>query len=555
MVRKHPQAVYILLGATQPHVKKDRGESYRLSLQRRARELGVGDHVIFHNRFVDLKELCEFLGAADIYVTPYLNQEQIVSGTLAYALGSGKATVSTPYWYAEEMLAEGRGRIVPFGDPAALADQVNDLFTQEVERHAMRKRAYTFCRDMVWKEVARQYLDVFSQVKRERESAPRPVFRARTMGSVPREIPQPKLDHIIRLTDDVGILQHAKFIVPDRFHGYCTDDNARALIAVLLAREMLADGEAVTNLACTYIGFLHHAFNEENGRFRNFMGYDRRWLEEVGSEDSHGRAVWGLGQAVALAESEDIRAAAQAVFEKALPALTDFDSPRAWAFALGGIHAYLSKFSGDSEVRRIREKLANKLLRLFHDHASDDWPWIEDTVTYANGKIPQALILAGRRQNKDDMLNAGLRGLEWLMDIQTDPRGHFVPVGNNGWYPRGGEKARFDQQPIEALNMIEACREAYEATNDEKWLSHAQRCLEWFLGRNDLNAPLYDHKSGGCCDGLQADGPNRNQGAESTLVCFLSLLVLNQMRGRQIAVEATSETNLETRREVTVHGQ
>jgi hypothetical protein len=555
VVRKHPQAVYILLGATQPHVKKDRGESYRLSLQRRARELGVGDHVIFHNRFVDLKELCEFLGAADIYVTPYLNQEQIVSGTLAYALGSGKATVSTPYWYAEEMLAEGRGRIVPFGDPAALADQVNDLFTQEVERHAMRKRAYTFCRDMVWKEVARQYLDVFSQVKRERESAPRPVFRARTMGSVPREIPQPKLDHIIRLTDDVGILQHAKFIVPDRFHGYCTDDNARALIAVLLAREMLADGEAVTNLACTYIGFLHHAFNEENGRFRNFMGYDRRWLEEVGSEDSHGRAVWGLGQAVALAESEDIRAAAQAVFEKALPALTDFDSPRAWAFALGGIHAYLSKFSGDSEVRRIREKLANKLLRLFHDHASDDWPWIEDTVTYANGKIPQALILAGRRQNKDDMLNAGLRGLEWLMDIQTDPRGHFVPVGNNGWYPRGGEKARFDQQPIEALNMIEACREAYEATNDEKWLSHAQRCLEWFLGRNDLNAPLYDHKSGGCCDGLQADGPNRNQGAESTLVCFLSLLVLNQMRGRQIAVEATSETNLETRREVTVHGQ
>lgn len=511
--------------------------------------------MIFHNRFVDLKELCEFLGAADIYVTPYLNQEQIVSGTLAYALGSGKATVSTPYWYAEEMLAEGRGRIVPFGDPAALADQVNDLFTQEVERHAMRKRAYTFCRDMVWKEVARQYLDVFSQVKRERESAPRPVFRARTMGSVPREIPQPKLDHIIRLTDDVGILQHAKFIVPDRFHGYCTDDNARALIAVLLAREMLADGEAVTNLACTYIGFLHHAFNEENGRFRNFMGYDRRWLEEVGSEDSHGRAVWGLGQAVALAESEDIRAAAQAVFEKALPALTDFDSPRAWAFALGGIHAYLSKFSGDSEVRRIREKLANKLLRLFHDHASDDWPWIEDTVTYANGKIPQALILAGRRQNKDDMLNAGLRGLEWLMDIQTDPRGHFVPVGNNGWYPRGGEKARFDQQPIEALNMIEACREAYEATNDEKWLSHAQRCLEWFLGRNDLNAPLYDHKSGGCCDGLQADGPNRNQGAESTLVCFLSLLVLNQMRGRQIAVEATSETNLETRREVTVHGQ
>ncbi|MBW1988154.1 MAG: glycosyltransferase family 4 protein [Deltaproteobacteria bacterium] len=540
VVKEHPQVVYIVLGATHPHVKKQQGESYRLSLQRRSRELGVGDHVIFHNRFVDLKELCEFLGAADIYVTPYLNQEQIVSGTLAYALGSGKATVSTPYWYAEEMLAEGRGRIVPFQDPAALAAQVNDLFTHEVERHAMRKRAYTFCRSMVWKEVARQYLDVFSQVKRERESAPRPVFRARTMASVPREIPQPKLDHIIRLTDDVGILQHAKFIVPDRYHGYCTDDNARALIAVLMARDMLADGEAITNLACTYISFLHHAFNEENGRFRNFMGYDRRWLEEAGSEDSHGRAIWGLGQAVALAKSEDIRAAAQAVFEKALPAVADFVWPRAWAFALVGIHAYLSKFGGDSEVRRIREKLANKLLRLYRDNASDDWPWIEDKLTYANGKIPQALILSGRWQDKEEMLDAGLRSLEWLMEIQTDPKGHFVPVGNKGWYVRGGEKARFDQQPIEALDMIEACREAYEATSDAKWFSHAQRCLEWFLGRNDLNAPLYDHKSGGCCDGLQADGSNRNQGAESTLVCFLSLLALNQMRGRQISVEATA---------------
>jgi len=555
VVGEHPQAVYIVLGATHPHVKKEQGEAYRLSLQRRAREQGVGDHVIFHNRFVDLKELCEFIGAADIYVTPYLNREQIVSGTLAYALGSGKATVSTPYWYAEEMLAGGRGRIVPFQDPEALADQVNDLFTQEVARHAMRKRAYTFCRGMVWKEVARQYLDVFSRVKRERESAPRPVFRARTMESVPREIPRPKLDHIIRLTDDVGILQHVKFIVPDRYHGYCTDDNARALIAVLLAREMMAEGETATNLACTYISFLHHAFNEETGRFRNFMGYDRRWMEEVGSEDSHGRAVWGLGEAVALAESDDICAAAQGMFEKALPALTDFDSPRAWAFALVGIHAYLSRFGGDSEVRRIREKLANRLLRLFRDGASDDWPWIEDKVTYANGKISQALILSGRWQNKAEMLSAGLRSLEWLMEIQTDAGGHFVPVGNKGWYPRGGEKARFDQQPIEALNMIEACREAYDATSDEKWLSHAQRCLEWFLGRNDLNVPLYDHKSGGCCDGLQADGPNRNQGAESTLVCFLSLLALNQMRGRQIAVEATAETNLEPRLEVRVHGQ
>lgn len=553
VVRQHPEAVYIVLGATHPHVKKNHGEAYRLALQRRARELGVGEHLIFHNRFVDLKELCEFLGAADIYVTPYLNKEQIVSGTLAYALGSGKATVSTPYWYAEEMLAGGRGRLVPFQDAAALAGQVNDLLAREVERHAMRKRAYTFCREMIWKEVARKYLELFSDVKRERERSPRPVFRIKTMESFPRELPQPKLDHVIRLTDDVGILQHAKFIVPDRYHGYCTDDNARALIAVLLAKDMIPDSEAVTNLACTYMSFLHHAFNEENGRFRNFMGYDRRWLEEVGSEDSHGRAIWGLGEAVALAESADLRASARDVFEKALPALMEFNAPRTWAFALVGIHAYLRRYGGDSEVRRIREKLADRLFQQYRQNATDDWPWIEDIVTYANGKISQALIMSGRSQKNDEMMQAGLRSLAWLMKIQTDVKGYFVPIGNNGWYPRGGTKARFDQQPIEALNMIEACREAYEATNDAKWLTRAQRCLEWYLGRNDLNAPLYDHKTGGCCDGLQANGPNRNQGAESSLVCFLALLNLNQLRSRQISVEATTQT--ENHEEVIVYGQ
>lgn len=553
IVEHHPETVYIVLGATHPHVKKNQGESYRLSLQRRARDLGVSEHLIFHNRFVDLKELCEFLGAADIYATPYLNLEQVVSGTLAYALGSGKATISTPYWYAEEMLADGRGRLVPFNNPAALAEQVVDLLNNEVERHAMRKRAYTFCRKMIWKEVGRKYISLFNDVKAERARSPRPVFRAKTMDEAPRELPQPKLDHIIRLSDNVGILQHAKYIVPDRYHGYCTDDNARALIAVLMAKEMIADSEVVTNLACTYISFLHHAFNEETGRFRNFMGYDRRWLEEVGSEDSHGRAVWGLGEAVILAEEADIRDAARAIFEKALPAITAFTSPRTWAFALAGIHAYLGRYSGDSKVRRVREILADRLLDKYMQNASDEWPWIEDRLTYANGKIAQALILSGRCLNRDEMLEAGLKSLNWLIKIQTDTKGHFVPIGNNGWYSRDGAKARFDQQPIEALDMIEACREAYEATNEMSWIYHAQRCMEWFLGRNDLNAPLYDHKTGGCCDGLNADGPNRNQGAESTLVCFLSMLHLNRMRSSQISVGNRSEEAFVEYKEIVAH--
>lgn len=546
IVKQHPEVVYIVLGATHPHVKKEQGESYRLSLQRRARELGIGDHLIFHNRFVDLKELCEFLGAADIYVTPYLNQEQIVSGTLAYALGSGKAVVSTPYWYAEEMLAEGRGRLVPFQDADALAEQVNDLLDHEAERHAMRKRAYTFCREMVWKEVARRYLQLFHEVKEERARSPRPIFRAKTIDREPLELPQPKLDHIVRLTDDVGILQHARFMIADRYHGYCTDDNARALIAVLMARDMIPGSDITTELACTYLSFLHHAFNEETGRFRNFMGYDRRWLEEVGSEDSHGRAIWGLGEAVALAGTADIRDAAQALFVKALPALNDFEALRSWCFGLEGIHAYLSRYSGDSEVRRVRETLAGRLFNLYQKNVTDDWPWPEDRLTYANGKVVQALILCGRHMDREDMLQAGLRSLDWLMTVQTDPRGHFVPVGNRGWYPRNGTKARFDQQPIEALDIIQACREAYEATNDQKWVRHAQRCLEWYLGRNDLDTPLYNHKTGGCCDGLNADGSNRNQGAESTLVCFLSMLHMNRMRSSEIVVETETEAKEES---------
>lgn len=538
IVDEHPDAVYIILGATHPHVKRQYGESYRLSLQRRARELGVDDRIIFHNRYVTLVELCEFLGCADIYVTPYLNQEQIVSGTLAYALGCGKAIVSTPYWYAVEMLQDGRGRLVPFRDPKSLAREINYLLSNEVERHMMRKKAYTFSREMVWKEVARRYLKVFAEVRREREERPKTVFVAKMMREEPDEIPTPKLTHLIRLTDDVGIVQHAKYIVPDRFHGYCTDDNARALIATLIAMDLEAcdDEEMLTNLSCTYMSFLHHAFNPQNLRFRNFMGYDRKWLEEVGSEDSHGRALWSLGEAIYLCKNLELREAIIELFRLALSPVLDFTSPRAWAYALTGIHYYLNVFVGDTEVKRIRELLAYKLFNLFTKNATPDWPWIENIVTYANGRIPQALILSGMDMKRQDLIETGLSSLEWLISIQIDRKGHFVPIGSNGWYPRGGEKARFDQQPIEAQEMIEALRSAYLATSDEKWVEYAERCLEWFLGRNDLNVPLYDYKSGGCCDGLQPTGPNKNQGAESTLSFLLSLFRIYQLRKYQVSM-------------------
>lgn len=546
VVKRHPDATYIILGATHPHVKREQGESYRLSLHRLARDLRVEDHVIFHNRFVDLRELCEFLGAADIYVTPYLNREQIVSGTLAYALGAGKAIISTPYWYAEEMLAEGRGVLVPFRDPDALAEQVIYLLDNEVERHAMRKRAYTFARDMVWKQVARKYLEVFAEVRAERARHPRPVFQAPTLQDAPVEIPEIRLDHLRRLTDDTGMFQHAKFTVPDRQHGYCTDDNARALIAVTLAAEQMAETWELSRLGTIYLGFLYHAFNPAVGRFRNFMSYERQWLEREGSDDSHARAIWSLGVVVKHTKDPDICALAVNLFDQALPALLEMPSPRAWAIGLAGIHAYLHRFTGDSEARRVRERLAHRLFELYRQNATEDWPWVEDIVAYDNGKIPQALLVAGQELQREDMVQAGLRSLRWLLDIQTDPAGHFVPIGNQGWYRRGGVRARFDQQPLEAQSMLEACIEAYNVTGDRTWLREARRLVEWFLGRNDRGESLYDYRTGGCRDGLTPTGVNENQGAESTLALLLSLLQFSTVADRHTPTVRSALLETET---------
>ena len=524
IVRQHPDVTYMILGATHPHIKRECGEAYRLSLQRRAKELGVDSHVMFYNRFVTFEELCEFLAMADLYITPYLKPEQVVSGTLSYALGMGKATISTPYWYAEEMLAEGRGRLAPFRDSQALAECVIALLDNDVERHAMRKRAYTFCRHMVWKEVARRYLEVFREVETCFQWRPRLAPLETAAPLAPLEMPQLKFDHLRRLTDDVGLLQHARGIVPDRMHGYCTDDNARALIAVSMAQDLSPDDHELLELGCRYLSFLRHAFNAKQGRFRNFMGYDRRWQEDVGSEDSHGRAIWSLGLVIGAEKPTVLSDVALELFEQAVLIMKEFQSPRACAFGLMGIHAYLQRFSGDSEVRRLRRLLATHLFDLYQTHASAAWPWIEDAVTYANGKIAQALLLSGHALHHSDMFEAGLKSLAWLLREQTDSDGHFTPIGNQGWFWRQGTKARFDQQPIEAFTMIEACLEAYGLTQDEQWRNAARDCFEWFLGRNDMQVSVYDYKSGGCCDGLSANGVNRNQGAESTLAWLLSLL-------------------------------
>ena len=529
VVAKHPNAVYMVLGATHPHVRRHNGEEYRNGLHQLARELGVGDNVVFQNRFVELSELCEFLGAADIYVTPYLGETQITSGTLAYALGAGNAVVSTPYWYAEEMLAEDRGRLVPFRDGDAIAKQILDLLDNDLERDAIRKRAYQFSRHMIWEQVGRDYMEVVQEVQ---ESGSHPAMVAVPQsrpGAIDAELPEVDLRHLHMMTDDTGIFQHALYATPDRDHGYTTDDNARALIVAVQYWHQMRD-EAVIPLIQKYLGFLTHALDQESGRFRNFMNYDRRWADMVGSEDSHGRALWGLGVCVGLCKAEPIVGLASRLFERALTAMETFVSPRAWAFGIVGIQAYLQRFNGDHDARRVRSVLAERLYREFSEHSTDEWPWSEEVVTYSNAKLPHALLMAGKWMFRSEMIEMGEKSLAWLLKVQTGERGQLSLIGNAGWYPRGGVRARFDQQPIEAHALIDACIEAYNVTRQEFWLDHARRCFHWFLGDNDLRMPLHDSTTGGCHDGLHADRANANQGAESTLAWLMSLLLMHDLQ-------------------------
>ncbi len=543
VINKHPDVAYIILGATHPHILKQHGDAYRIMLQQLVRKLGIGEHVLFQNRFVELNELCEFLGITDIYVTPYLEEAQITSGTLAYAMGTGKAIISTPYWYATEMLADGRGRIVPFSNPDAMAEQIIDLLDNNVERHAMRKKAYTFTREAVWKEVARNYLQVFSEVRQNRTRNPRPRHSyIESIKAITKfELPEIKLDHLKAFTDDTGILQHANYTIPDRTHGYCTDDNARALLVTAMGQKNLpTNGLGLDFLSGHYLGFLLYAYNEKNGRFRNFMTYSRQWMEEIGSEDAHGRALWCIGKSVDFLQNPGHLAMSTTLFNKALRVAENFHSPRAIAFSLVGMHAYLDKFSGDSDVRRVRGILADRLFNQFQNNVTDDWPWIENTLTYANGKLPHALLLSGQWIQRSDMIDMGLRSLNWLLAIQTE-KGHFAPIGNSGWYKKDGPKARFDQQPIESNAMIEACIEAFNVTRDKAWIDNAVMCFNWYLGHNDLNMPLYDAKTGGCRDGLMADGINQNEGAESSLAWLLSLMSLQKLYADEILNQPSSQ--------------
>ena len=523
----HPETVYIVLGATHPHIVEREGEAYRLMLEARAQQLGVGGSMIFHNRFVSQEELTEFLSATDIYITPYLQAEQITSGTLAYAVGAGKAVISTPYIYARELLAEGRGVFVPWRDSDAIAREVNALVSDVPQCRAMCARAAAYGVGMSWPAVARKYVETFSRARIEHTRRRPASFLAQTLASRPAGLPEISLRHVQAMTDDTGMLQHAAFNIPRYDDGYCLDDNARALLLMALLDDAGSDDPAVVRaLASRYLAFVNHAFERRSGRFRNFLSYARHWTEPCGSEDSHGRALWALGAVIGRASDPGRHSLAGDLFHAAMPAVTTFSSPRAWAYALLGIEEYLRAFQGDSTVEGLRADVAERLLGLFQRTSRPDWPWFEDSVTYCNARLPQALIVSGSRMHRSDMTDAGLRSLEWLVALQSSPDGHFAAIGSNGFYHRGASPASFDQQPVEAGATACACLEAHRVSDDPRWAEHAQRAFNWFLGQNHLHQWLYDASTGGCRDGLHPDRPNRNQGAEATLSFLLALCEL-----------------------------
>lgn len=530
VVRNHPDAHYLIVGATHPNIRKHSGEAYRQNLIELADELEVSSHIDFVDRFVAMSELTDYLQAASIYVTPYLKREQITSGTLSYAFGSGKAVVSTPYWHAEELLAEGRGCLVPFRSSDRLAEEIVNLLSDRERLECIQAASYSEGLAMAWPVIGQAYLDTFEEALQSSRSI-LPHLTASEPEPAKRELEVHKesfLDYLSILTDDTGIVQHATFSIPNRFEGYCTDDNAR--LAIVGARMESDPRFRKIGIALQHKGlsFLHHAFNEENGQMRNFMGFDRVWLESAGSQDSHGRALWALGQLAELSSVVGVRTLASKLFQKGLPVALEFESPRAVAFTLLGLQGILASNLCPNCLVAVKT-LGDRLKNLYSLVADSEWKWFEESLAYDNARLPQALMAAASLLEDEAMMRVGKESMNWLIQVQTDPMGYFLPIGSNGFYAKNGISARYDQQPLEAAATIDACYEAFLLTGEAQWQHEVYRAYQWFHGANSEHHSLIDESTGGCMDGLIENDVNRNQGAESTLAYIAAVLVVEEM--------------------------
>jgi len=507
IVEQNPAALYVILGATHPTLVARDGEAYRDSLAALALKLGVQDNVRFVNEYAETEQLLDYLEAVDIYVTPYLNEAQITSGTLSYAVALGKPVVSTPYWHAAEIVTPERGALAPFGDHAAFAREISALLADDIRREGARQNAYALGRTMIWARLADAYLEIFDMAQSQR------TVRLPVVLREPEAVP--KLDAIERLTDNCGMMQHSIFSVPDRDHGYCVDDNCRALI--LMHRLGAARSERSDVLATTYASFVQHAWNGSRGAFRNFMGYDRRWLEEVGSEDSFGRSLWSIGVTAHEAHRHDLKRWAIHLFDQVAPHTLALRSIRACAFALLGASSVLKVSPGHPGAKRIVEEFGKRLHTELLSYRRPDWHWFEPVLGYDNARLPEALMIAGDLLGDKAMVADALDALRWLDTIQTAESGFYRAVGTESFGRRFAPPLPYDQQPLEAWASIDAAVTALAMTGDKHWHASAMRAWRWYLGDNDLGQPMGSLAGGECFDGLMSDRANLNTGAESVL--------------------------------------
>ncbi|GAC1301880.1 MAG: glycosyltransferase family 4 protein [Mucilaginibacter sp.] len=518
VVENHPDVMYVILGNTHPGVIKNSGEEYRDHLKTLAAQLNVSKNLSFINRFVPEDELVNYLAGADIYVTPYLNEAQITSGTLSYAVGAGAAVVSTPYWHATELLAENRGRLFEFKNADALAEIINELLDQERVLTELKQNAYNYGLHLRWPVIGAEYIKV------AQEACSTHFFSEKILKDSivdPEIMPKFSLTHILRLTDDTGIVQHAKYGIPNLKEGYCLDDNARALIMALMAYQRNKSQEAF-ELLPVYLSFIHY-MQTEDGNFRNFLSFNRQYLDEVGSEDSFGRTIWSLGYLIGCAASNSYREFATEIFHKSFSHFKALKHLRGMANTIIGICLYLKVVPGDEGMVIELMRLTQPLIDAYEHTRSDDWEWFEEKMTYDNAILPLALLHSCEITGNEKAKEVALKTMAFLDEL-TLSKGYLSPVGNDGWYYKGGRFPTYDQQAIETMAMVLMHFQAYQTLHKSEHIEKMFLSYKWFLGENTLRAPLYDHETKGCCDGLLPTGINRNQGAESTLAYLISHL-------------------------------
>ncbi len=521
VIEKYPEVLYIVLGKTHPNVIRHSGEEYRNYLQRLVKSLNLGNNVVFLNEFASQKELFKYLSASDIYITPYMNEAQITSGTLSYAVGVGSAVISTPYWHASELLADGRGTLFNFNDSDQLSSILIDLLDNPKKLIKLRQKALEYGKTITWPKSGEKYISLINKILADE---PKVLIEKETVID-PLLLPDFSLAHIKRLTDDTGIIQHAKFGIPNLKEGYCLDDNARALLMVLMSYQQNKNALAL-ELAPIYLSYIHYMQNKD-GTFRNFLSFSRQFLDEVGSEDSFGRTIWALGYLLGNAPNDAYYQTGKFIFFDAVPNFEKLQSLRSIANTIVGICYYLRKNPNDESMIGMLRILTNKLISEYEENRSPDWDWFEKILTYDNGMLPLALLHSAEILHDEKTCEVALATMKFLADV-TLFDGCLSIVGNENWYVRGGKPSMYAQQPIDALAMVLMYHQAFYLTKDKDYINKLFTCFMWFLGENDLRMSLFDFETKGCCDGIESYGVNRNQGAESSLAYLISHLVVLQ---------------------------